>query len=64
MFVKTRKWSEAQFRFNTGKVHWMTKPWVTKCGIEMGKDWQLNHKWQRYWSDGCKRCGIDVKDET
>lgn len=63
MFVRTRSWSDKTERYYDGKIHWMTHPWVTKCGKEMDEEWVLDEPFGRNWYSGCKRCGLG-RDES
>jgi hypothetical protein len=58
MFVQQRSWSDRVHRWHYGKVHWMTEPWVTKCGKEVEGPWILRVKYHQSWTSGCKRCGL------
>lgn len=41
MMIRSGHWHDSAGRIREGKLHWMTEPWVTKCGRKIGEDWRF-----------------------
>lgn len=60
-WVKSRRWDDHGRRWTVGKIHWMERPWITTCGLEVTDDWTEGHPMpHRAWPGLCKKCGGDT----
>ncbi len=62
MFVRNQPWDGINWRW-TGKVHWMERPFVTTCGIDVGPTWrEYSARLDIVRPLVCKHCVSDVVD--